>query len=99
MKKIKIPILSTFIISIIAFNLSIVGGNSNFIGNVSLNSLKKAFADEIEEITITCDSGGSGTCYTICNSKEEYCNGIWIWSWDCCANGDPNSWCEPMDPC
>jgi plastocyanin domain-containing protein len=99
MKRVKTVILSSFIIAIIAMNFSVLKNNSNFTKSLNLNSLQIAFANEIEEITITCDGGGEGICYEISNVVEEFCNGILMYSWGCTANGDPISWCTPYDPC
>jgi|GEM_PF-3495137 len=98
MKKIKIIILSVFVLGILAVNLSFVSSRANV--SLNLSALKSAFAQiELPPVTITCDRPGSGYCNEPANYRDVWCAGERVPAWDCDPDGDPESYCTPQCGC
>ncbi len=99
MKKIKLSIISVFVIAIIAVNISIIERNSNSFGKISLSSLKLALANDSEIPDIICNTGGEGLCYFDVPIRLVMCGEYSAWETGCEATGDPDNFCEPYFPC
>lgn len=83
MKKVKIAIASLIFMAVMILNVIV---NVNLQGNPEYDVstlVKQAMAVDIEEVTITCSTGGSGVCY------ERH----WLYYWDCVATGNPMDVC------
>ena len=85
MKKIKVITLSSIFVILLVVNTISTEQELSINSNLNLNSLPlQAKAYDLEEITVTCNSGGAGYCY-----KPH-----WFWGiFKCVANGNPNSYC------
>ena len=96
MNKLRTIITVLFVLVVLAVNFSIVSSSSY---SLCLNSLKQAFANNIEEVTITCNTGGSGRCYYAHPGPLVMCGEITAQTIACTWNGHTGSYCTPYNPC
>lgn len=102
MNKIKNLIVGVFVIGILVVNVSLISKNTQT--NKSSFTLKNitsfAQADPVEEVTVTCDSGGSGICYDGENGAEVECpDGSCGNEINCFATGITTDCCDGGDTC
>ncbi len=100
MKKVKLVIFSMFVSGTVLFNISLLANKPDVLSNLNLASLQQALGYDLEEVIITCSSGGIGQCYTWIGGYCYFDIPPWdMWS-DCEYSGCTTDYCDVIfDDC